>query len=173
MAKKLKGKGKPFVKGVSILDSDPTAYKYVKKKYKMRQEGGTLNLASGLANTAFGMYAAYQHDKAIKQFINANKARAKAEESEARANAYNEALQNQKDKSSIVNMKNAWDVANSIYSNMKNQHDDLNTQLQLQSDSNMANSIAQLGTQLFNFIKNNKKAPQNLVENTEQQKASV
>ena len=37
--------GKAFVKGVSILDSNPDAYKYVKKKYKMRsaQEGTKLN----------------------------------------------------------------------------------------------------------------------------------
>lgn len=185
MAKKLKGKGKPFVKGVNILDSDPTAYKYVKKKYKMRQEGGTLNLASGLANTAFGMYAAFQHDKAIKQFINANKAKAKAEESEARADAYNKALetvqiQNQALKQEGINSSDistkylAQKIADGgNYGRLRNQYDDLNTQLQLQSDSNMANSIAQFGTQLFDFIKNSKKAPQNLGDNTEQQKASV
>ena len=35
-------KHQAFVDGVNILDSDPTAYKYVKKKYKMRQQGGIL-----------------------------------------------------------------------------------------------------------------------------------
>ena len=34
--------GKAFVEGVNILDSNPKAYKYVKKKYKMHQKGGNL-----------------------------------------------------------------------------------------------------------------------------------
>ena len=40
---KHKDGGKAFVKGVSILDSNPNAYKYVKKKYQMAQEGTKLN----------------------------------------------------------------------------------------------------------------------------------
>ena len=34
--------GKAFVNGVNVLDSNPDAYKYVKKKVKMRQYGGPL-----------------------------------------------------------------------------------------------------------------------------------
>ena len=34
--------GKAFVEGVNVLDSNPKAYKYVKKKYKMHQQGGNL-----------------------------------------------------------------------------------------------------------------------------------
>lgn len=43
---KVKKGGKAFINGVNILDSNPNAYKYVKKKYKMRsaQEGTKLNL---------------------------------------------------------------------------------------------------------------------------------
>lgn len=43
---KVKKGGKAFVNGVNILDSNPNAYKYVKKKYKMRSayEGTKLNL---------------------------------------------------------------------------------------------------------------------------------
>lgn len=39
---KHKDGGKAFVNGVNILDSNPDAYKYVKKKYKMHQEGGNI-----------------------------------------------------------------------------------------------------------------------------------
>ena len=56
---KHKDGGKAFINGVSILDSNPNAYKYVKKKYKMAQEGTKLNfwqktgnfLNSGLGQT--------------------------------------------------------------------------------------------------------------------------
>ena len=34
--------GKAFVNGVNVLDSNPDAYKYVKKKVKMRQQGGLI-----------------------------------------------------------------------------------------------------------------------------------
>lgn len=40
---KHKDGGKAFVNGVSILDNNSNAYKYVKKKYKMAQEGTKLN----------------------------------------------------------------------------------------------------------------------------------
>ena len=39
---KHKNGGKAFVEGVNVLDSNPKAYKYVKKKYKMHQKGGNL-----------------------------------------------------------------------------------------------------------------------------------
>ena len=40
---KHKSGGKAFVKGVNVLDSNPDAYKYVKKKYKMHQLGGLID----------------------------------------------------------------------------------------------------------------------------------
>lgn len=45
-------KRKAFVKGVSVLDSNPDAYKYVKKKYKMRsaQQGTKLELGENLTD---------------------------------------------------------------------------------------------------------------------------
>ena len=39
---KHKNGGKAFIEGVNVLDSNPKAYKYVKKKYKMYQKGGNL-----------------------------------------------------------------------------------------------------------------------------------
>ena len=39
---KHKSGGKAFYKGINILDSNPKAQKYVKKKYKMHQYGGTV-----------------------------------------------------------------------------------------------------------------------------------
>ena len=45
-------KNKAFVKGVSVLDSNPDAYNFVKKKYKMRsaQQGTKLELGENLTN---------------------------------------------------------------------------------------------------------------------------
>lgn len=37
--------GKAFVNGVNVLDSNPKAYKYVKKKYKMQNKGGLISKA--------------------------------------------------------------------------------------------------------------------------------
>ena len=37
--------GKAFVNGVNVLDSNPKAYKYVKKKYKMQNNGGLISKA--------------------------------------------------------------------------------------------------------------------------------
>ena len=42
--------GKAFVSGVNVLDSNPKAYKYVKKKYKMAQQGTKLNLFQKVGN---------------------------------------------------------------------------------------------------------------------------
>lgn len=149
---KLKNKGKPFVKGVSILDSDPTAYKYVKKKYKMRQQGGVLE---GLANTALGIYAAYQQKKAADQFIKSNNAKAKTEEQENRNNAYNEALQDQSDRSSIVNMNNAWRIANN--GNYFNKYSQLNSDLEQEVNQNLqssvANGVQEIFPQILSFFK--------------------
>lgn len=40
-------KGGAFVKGVNVLDSNPKAYKHVKKKYKMYDSGGAVSSGSG------------------------------------------------------------------------------------------------------------------------------
>ena len=61
--------GKAFVKGVSILDSNPDAYKYVKKKYKMAQEGTKLTLGQKVGNflnSDLGQFAT----NAAGQFVN-------------------------------------------------------------------------------------------------------
>ena len=42
--------GKAFVNGVSILDSNPDAYKYVKKKLKKHQEGGKTSFWKNIGN---------------------------------------------------------------------------------------------------------------------------
>lgn len=61
--------GKAFVNGVSILDSNPDAYKYVKKKYKMAQEGTKLTFGQKVGNflnSDLGQFAA----NAAGQFVN-------------------------------------------------------------------------------------------------------
>lgn len=46
---KHKSGGKAFINGVNVLDSNPKAYKYVKKKYKMAQQGTKLQkIGSGI-----------------------------------------------------------------------------------------------------------------------------
>ena len=40
--------GKAFVEGVNILDSNPKAYKQVKKKYKMQNKGGLIKISQNL-----------------------------------------------------------------------------------------------------------------------------
>ena len=61
--------GKAFVNGVSILDSNPDAYKYVKKKYKMAQEGTKLTFGQKVGNflnSDLGQFAV----NASGQFVN-------------------------------------------------------------------------------------------------------
>lgn len=62
---KHKDGGKAFVKGVNVLDSNPNAYKYVKKKYKMRSaQQGTKFDWGQLASTGVNLLNSYLSTKA-------------------------------------------------------------------------------------------------------------
>ena len=125
-----------FVKGVNILDSNPNAYKYVKKKYKMAQQGTKLtfgqkvsNVGSwisnnqGLVNTAVsgitGIISANKKQKEADQFAEAKQAEMKSFKAKTWKDKYIENLQSQNDRSDIVNMSRAYnqtsgDVAQAV-----------------------------------------------------------
>lgn len=114
-SRRWKHKNGGFISGVNVLDSNPTAYKYVKKKYKMTEKkalGG--NLLSGI-QTGLSMVGntvnSFNKNKQIKNQIKANNALIDAQKKENFMNAYNEALLQQQDRSSIVNQVNAYNIA--------------------------------------------------------------
>ena len=102
--------GKVFVEGVNVLDSNPKAYKEVKKKYKMRsaQLGTKLqkfgsgisnfmssDLGKGLLNIAGQAYNSIKGNQAIDKMEEANAAQFKANKLEAFNNRYKELLSQQ------------------------------------------------------------------------------
>ena len=127
-----KSGGKAFVKGVNVLDSNPGAYKHVKKRYKMAQDGTKLtfgqkikNVANnvgswinnnqGLVNTALsgitGIISANKKQKEAEQFAEAKEAEMKSFKAKTWAEKYKESLQSQNDRSDIVNMSRAYNQA--------------------------------------------------------------
>ena len=87
--------GKAFITGVNILDSNPKAYKYVKKKYKMAQQGTKLNffqkagnflnsdlgktISNGLVNAFSSWTSSNKQNNAIDSQIEALKKQNKAD----------------------------------------------------------------------------------------------
>ena len=128
--------GKAFVEGVNVLDSNTTAYKYVKKKYKMAQEGTKLtfgqkvsnvgnwiNNNQGIVNTAVngitGLISANKKSKVADQFAKAKEAEMKSFKDKTWKEKYMENLQAQEDRSDVVNMSRAYnqtygDVAQAV-----------------------------------------------------------
>lgn len=132
--------GKAFIKGINVLDSNPTAYKYVKKKYKMAQEGTKLtfgqkvsnigknvgnwiNNNQGIVNTAVngitGLISANKKSKEADQFAKAKEAEMKSFKDKTWKEKYMENLQAQEDRSDVVNMSRAYnqtygDVAQAV-----------------------------------------------------------
>ena len=121
-----------FVKGVNVLDSNPDAYKHVKKKYKMAQQGTKLtfgqkisnigkNVGSwlsnnqGLVNTAVsgitGIISANKKQKEADQFAEAKQAEMKSFKAKTWKDKYMENLQSQNNRSDIVNMSRAYNQA--------------------------------------------------------------
>ena len=86
-ARKHKKGGKAFVNGVSVLDSNPNAYKQVKKKIKMRQWGGdiTINespLVTQVLNwkrNAFNTYLQQQQQRMQQQQLELQQEQQKSE----------------------------------------------------------------------------------------------
>lgn len=132
--------GKAFVNGVNVLDSNPNAYKHVKKRYKMAQEGTKLtfgqkvnnigkNIGSwlsnnqGLVNTAVsgitGIISANKQQKQADQFAEAKQAEMKSFKEKTWKDKYLENLKSQNDRSDIVNISRAYnqtsgDVAQAV-----------------------------------------------------------
>lgn len=120
-------KGGAFVKGVNVLDSNPKAYKQVKKRYKMHQAGGSFDwggLAQAAVNTMSQIKSNSIRNKAIDQQIEANKAKLKAEKEQDKQFARQKADyvvrqwadQQQKDFNSGIGGQNVSDI---VTSNMK------------------------------------------------------
>ena len=107
--------GKAFVTGVNILDSNPDAYKYVKKKYKMRsaqqgtkmsfgqKAGNFLNSDSGKGLLSLGtqIFGGLKTGSDIADFSNsfdqATDSSVKAMDSKMRATSYQKGLQKAKE----------------------------------------------------------------------------
>ena len=110
---KYKQGGKAFVNGVSILDSNPDAYKYVKKKLKKHQEGGktstwqkignffnsdTGKRVIGLGSQIFnGLKTGLDVANFSNSFDLATDSRVKAMESKMRETSYQKGLQKAKE----------------------------------------------------------------------------
>ena len=133
-ARKWKHKNGGFVKGVNVLDSNPKAYKYVKKKYKKGgivkqfklkrffQEGGKFDWGQ-VAQMAMQAYQQYQNDKqkneAIDAQINALKEQSKVNKQKLFNQNYKRFLNQQLDnsqfgKSDLVNRALAYQLANNM-----------------------------------------------------------
>lgn len=138
--------GKAFVTGINVLDSNPKAYKEVKKKYKMRsaQQGTKMNffqkannflssdLGKGLSNSLInGIGNIVSSVKATKATNAQNEAldtQLKAHKAKTFIEKYNENLQNQTNKSPIVRQSNAWNQTNSQVSSEDDFEKEINRQ---------------------------------------------
>ena len=174
--------GKAFVEGVNVLDSNPKAYKYVKKKYKMRmaQDGTKFDWTSTLANVGSSILQGYIQNKKISKEAEASKAMNKLTSKDF-FNIYNQKLQEAKQQeeqqakaveamtgttinsSNIVAANNAWKNASGEYAALKNNVDQQNraidAQAQAQKSNIWGNAISgamQQGMGLLNNYLNNK-----------------
>ena len=181
---KHKNGGKAFVEGVNVLDSNPKAYKYVKKKYKMRmaQDGTKFDWASTLGNVGSSILQGYFQNKKISREAEAAKAMNKLT-SQDFFNIYNQKLQEAKQQeeqqakaieamtgttinsSNIVAANNAWKNASGEYAALKNNVDQQNraidAQVQAQKSNIWGNAISgvmQQGVGLLSNYLNNKKS---------------
>ena len=145
--------GKAFVTEINILDSNPKAYKEVKKKYKMRsaQQGTKMNffqkannflnsdlgkgLSSSLINGIGNIVSSTKATKAINAQNEALDTQLKAHKAKTFVEKYNENLQNQTDKSSIVRQSNAWNQANSQVSSENDFEKEINRQKLINEES--------------------------------------
>lgn len=145
--------GKAFVTGINVLDSNPKAYKEVKKKYKMRsaQQGTKMNffqkannflnsdlgkgLSSSLINGIGNIVSSTKATKAINAQNEALDTQLKAHKAKTFVEKYNENLQNQTDKSSIVRQSNAWNQANSQVSSENDFEKEINRQKLINEES--------------------------------------
>lgn len=117
--------GKAFVDGVNVLDSNPKAYKYVKKKYKMQNKGGLIpkaqkgsilqwiNKNSGLIEGGLNLLGnglqTISNQSKIRKFSDEFDAATKAQVKAAKAKAINAAYQQGLQIAPYLNQYNAGD----------------------------------------------------------------
>lgn len=125
--------GKAFYAGIDISDSNPNAYKHIKRQMKKAQEGTKLtfwqkagnwmNNNSDLINTGISgisnIISASKQQKVADQFAEAKEAEMKSFKEKTWKDKYLENLKKQNDRSDIVNMSRAYnqtspDVAKTI-----------------------------------------------------------
>ena len=105
---KHKSGGKAFYNGVSILDSDKNAYKRVKKKYRMHQQGGALPWINFGVSTISNIYSNVKKNKALDSQSEYIDKQIEVNNQKAQAEAYNKAFAQGTDRSGIVNANRAW-----------------------------------------------------------------
>lgn len=138
--------GKAFVEGVNVLDSNPDAYKYVKKKYKMRSAAEGMKMdwigtAGNLINNGMNIFKAIKSQKAIDELKQANASKLNATKNQAINDYYRKSLANQSDRSDIVNRTNAYNEAtNSASQIVAQKQQELDQQV---SQAEQANAAAQ------------------------------
>ena len=179
--------GKAFVEGVNVLDSNPNAYKYVKKKYKMRmaQEGAKFDWTSTLANVGSSILQGYFQNRKISREAEAAKAMNKLT-SQNFFDIYNQKLQEAKQQeeqqakaaeamigttinpSNIVAASNAWKNASGEYAALKNNVDQQNRAIDAQAQAQKSNiwgnaisGIMQQGMGVLNNYLSNKSSQKN------------
>ena len=166
--KKVK-KGQAFVKGVSVLDSNPNAYKYVKKKMRKAQDGGIFAKIGNFMNSGAGdliingigtIASSIQGNKASKKELEAKDAEMKSFKQNTWKNKYIEALKHQNElnpnESDIVKQNNAYNEASALIgeevadkqAEIDNQKIAIQNYFNNQRDENISNIIQQA----VNFI---------------------
>ena len=166
-------KGGAFRYGVNVLDSDPKAYKHVKKKYRMHQSGGSFDwggLASSAVNVLSQIRSNTLKNKAIDKQIEANKEKLKLEKAEDRnqANWKSKYLTDQwaqqqqeafnsgnggQNVSDIVTRKMQNDIAKSLVnSNIDQKYKQAELELEQQKQENTNSMISRFGDALVNGI---------------------
>ena len=138
---KHKDGGKAFVNGVNVLDSNPKMYKY-NKKYKMAQEGAKLTFwqqagnwikdnqdsISTIGNGISNLISAKNRQDEINQFAQSKQKELKAFKYKTWKDKYLSNLQNQTDRSDIVNAHNAFNQTN-INDALQEKQDEINNQI--------------------------------------------
>ena len=160
--------GKAFVEGVNILDSNPNAYKYVKKKIKKNQQGG--NVYSGLISTGLNagldIYSAYKKKEAANEQGKALDKSTEVSQQELYAKYFQEEMEKLNNETlpdgihssnafkSYVAHQRANKRAQADVQKLKSQNELEKTQLQSQANqqvtSSIINGVSSLGQMLLN-----------------------
>lgn len=144
--------GKAFVEGVNVLDSNPDAYKYVKKKYKMRSAANgtkidwgkvnnTMNTIGSVSGSIMNIAKTFKNQEALEQMKKANESMLSAFSNKALNEAYEEALKDETSNSQLVNKFNAYHKAsNKVAQKIAQKKQELDQEL---AQAEQANAVAQ------------------------------